>query len=268
VSKSAPALPARASTTAPSPGERALPASLFTTPSTDVSIPRSTRYFVCTPAYGVFVATAKLSMPIVGPGASRPYSIASNYGAGPATPSLFFVGRITPSASSVPSSGRLTPAMSTGPITPSIGDSPPGRLPASMKTPVAARKPSAAGPGSARAAMYTGLATRLGPTSPPRHGLSSLQRTALSNSLGMTSPLATPKPSLRTANPFPAKPRMLFTPRSGIPPPGSPSRTALADVCAKVGEPVSLAFPPAGGPARVFSLAPLPSARLMIRGAG
>lgn len=69
-------------------------------------------YFVCPPKCGVFVATAKLSSPTVGPGVtSRPTSVASSR-EGRATPS-YSSGRITPSSSTryTPySNGRVTPA--------------------------------------------------------------------------------------------------------------------------------------------------------------
>ncbi|KAI0278516.1 hypothetical protein BGY98DRAFT_1096749 [Russula aff. rugulosa BPL654] len=69
-------------------------------------------YFVCPPKCGVFVATAKLSSPTVGPGVtSRPTSVASSR-EGRVTPS-HSSGRITPSNSTryTPySNGRVTPA--------------------------------------------------------------------------------------------------------------------------------------------------------------
>ncbi|KDR75449.1 hypothetical protein GALMADRAFT_227098 [Galerina marginata CBS 339.88] len=84
------------------------------------------QYFLCPDKCGVFVATTKLSVPTVGPGAfQRPSSVASSRGgkitpapaiatSGRTTPSFFATSR-TPSASF--SNGRITPSSSVGRIT-------------------------------------------------------------------------------------------------------------------------------------------------------
>ena len=114
----------------------------------------SVSYFTCAPKCGVFVASAKLSLPI-----SRPPSVASSHGrttpslppvSGRRTPSVN--GRVTPARSA---SGRATPAFSaSGRATPVYGSGrvtparPPGRVTPSFTTPSARPRVSIAPAGA------------------------------------------------------------------------------------------------------------------------
>nr|GAT57604.1 predicted protein [Mycena chlorophos] len=213
------------------------------------------QYFSCPPNCGVFVSSAKLSAPTVGPGAVvRPSSVASSRG-GRATPSVS--GRTTPSSFSFSTASRI----STGRITPSgrttpsyAGRTTPGTTPAARaRTRVLTKTPSAIPPpltdkltAGSRASKYASMTAQQLTTrdarTPSRKSLeppASPARTAPSPSLSNrsassptrppASPFTTPKAGLAGrvsaagARPSLGTPRARIPSAIAMPPPASPA---------------------------------------------